>query len=61
MQEMQTEAQELGYTTANYTSVGPPEFASTAAEALLALTEATTEDRTVVANLASTNGILNEQ
>eukprot|EP00957_Ditylum_brightwellii_P202901 15332318-Ditylum_brightwellii.AAC.1 len=61
MQEMQTAAQELGYAMANFSAVGPPQFANTAAEVLHALAEATTEDCTAVSNLSSTNGILNEQ
>eukprot|EP00957_Ditylum_brightwellii_P136609 10418209-Ditylum_brightwellii.AAC.1 len=58
---MQTVVQELGYATAKFSSGGPPQFATTAAEALQVLTEATTEDCTAIINLSSTNGILNDQ
>eukprot|EP00957_Ditylum_brightwellii_P036379 2754465-Ditylum_brightwellii.AAC.2 len=61
MQEMQTAAQELGYATANFSSVSPHEYANTTAEALQALVEATTDNRTAVANLSTTNGLLNKQ
>eukprot|EP00957_Ditylum_brightwellii_P149491 11384175-Ditylum_brightwellii.AAC.2 len=53
--------QELGYAPANFSSIGPPQFATTAAEALQVLAEATMEDCTAVANLLSTNSILNNQ
>eukprot|EP00957_Ditylum_brightwellii_P085213 6480233-Ditylum_brightwellii.AAC.1 len=57
---MQTAAQEMGYATANL-SLGPPNSQTTAAEALQVLADATTEDRTAIANLSHTNSILNEQ
>eukprot|EP00957_Ditylum_brightwellii_P018737 1407913-Ditylum_brightwellii.AAC.1 len=60
MQEMQTAAQEMGYVTANF-SVWPSDLQHLAAEALQALADATTEDRTAVANLSQTNGYLNDQ
>eukprot|EP00957_Ditylum_brightwellii_P175374 13350281-Ditylum_brightwellii.AAC.1 len=60
MQEMQTAGQEMGYATDNF-SVRPPELQHLAAEALQALADATTEDRTAVANLYQTNGFLNKQ
>ena len=60
MQEMQTAAQEMGYATVNF-SLGPADSQTAAAEALQALADATTEDRTAVANLSHTNGLLNEQ
>eukprot|EP00957_Ditylum_brightwellii_P151490 11536487-Ditylum_brightwellii.AAC.1 len=60
-QEMQTATQELSYATANFSAIGPTDYNSTAAEALQALAKATTEDRTAVANLPHTNGLLNKQ
>eukprot|EP00957_Ditylum_brightwellii_P196150 14945335-Ditylum_brightwellii.AAC.1 len=60
MQEMQTVAQEMGYVTANF-YMGPSDLQHSAAEALQALADATTEDRTAVANLLQTNGYLNNQ
>eukprot|EP00957_Ditylum_brightwellii_P171943 13090841-Ditylum_brightwellii.AAC.1 len=60
MQEMQTAAQEMGYAAANF-SMGPSDLQHSAAEALQALADATTEDRTAVANLSQTNGYLNDQ
>eukprot|EP00957_Ditylum_brightwellii_P121012 9228811-Ditylum_brightwellii.AAC.1 len=54
MQEMQTAAQEMGYAAANF-SLGPPNSQAAAAEALQVLADATTEDRTAVANISHTN------
>eukprot|EP00957_Ditylum_brightwellii_P139290 10615422-Ditylum_brightwellii.AAC.1 len=60
MQEMQTAAQEMEHATANFT-MGLSDMQNSAAEALQALVETITEDRTTVANLSQTNGYLNEQ
>eukprot|EP00957_Ditylum_brightwellii_P037625 2845241-Ditylum_brightwellii.AAC.1 len=50
----------MGYATANF-SLGPADSQTAAAKALQALADATTKDRTAVANLSHTNGLLNEQ
>eukprot|EP00957_Ditylum_brightwellii_P038061 2879049-Ditylum_brightwellii.AAC.1 len=50
----------MGYVTANF-SLGPADSQTAAAEALQSLADATTKDRTAVANLLHTNGLLNEQ
>eukprot|EP00957_Ditylum_brightwellii_P032371 2452258-Ditylum_brightwellii.AAC.1 len=60
MQEMQTASQEMGYMTANF-SLGPADSQTAVAEALQVLADATTKDRTAVANLLHTNELLNEQ
>eukprot|EP00957_Ditylum_brightwellii_P140630 10713413-Ditylum_brightwellii.AAC.1 len=58
---MQTAVQELGYNTANVSSIGLPGYKTQAADVLQALAEATTKDRMAATNLSHSNGLFNEQ